>query len=278
MTTEVVCMYANRFDSHTHSENSPDGNHSVMCLCERAIEMGLKGIIITDHMESNDYIKENFLARMEQSIFDTQKAKAVLGERIIINQGIELGQPLCDPQAAETVLALTKYDYVIGSVHLPVGKQDYYYWDFDDPAISIHETVTEYFEQLIETARWGRFDCLGHMTYLIRYIWGRSRIPVDFTNYSDYIDTLFKVLIEGGRGIEVNTSGLRQYLGEALPSLKWVKRYRELGGEIVTIGSDAHYAEDLGAGGDYAMDLLKEAGFRYFAFYKERTPRMMRLV
>ena len=271
-------MYVNRFDSHTHSENSPDANHSVICMCERAIEIGLMGFCITDHMDCQDNEEYNYFARVEQSIFDVQKAQAVLGDKMILTQGIELAQPLEDLPLAEATLALTDYDFVLGSCHALKGKPDFYFWDFTDPEVVLHDTLKAYFDEQIQLARWGKFDCLAHMNYISRYAWGRNRVPVDLTPYDDQIDLLFKTLIEGGKGIEVNTSGLRQGLGVTLPDLGLIKRYRQLGGEIITIGSDAHFAEDLGAGVETAMDLLKEAGFRYFTFFREREPRMLKLV
>jgi len=271
-------MYTNLFDSHTHSENSPDGNHSVMCMCERAVELGLSGLSITDHMEANEYEEFGYRARVQQSIFDIQKAQSLLGDRVLISCGLELGQALQNPAAAKEVLGLCDYDFVIGSLHALAGMKDFYYLDYNDPKIVIRDLVNDYYSQCIDLARWGHFDVLGHLTYPIRYIWGRARIPVDLGLYSDAIDELMRTLISNGRGIEVNTSGLRQGLGTTLPDLPLVRRYRQLGGEIITIGSDAHCAEDLGTGIEYAMDLLKEAGFRHFTFYKERQPRMLDLM
>ena len=270
-------MYTNLFDSHTHSENSPDGNHSVICMCEQAINNGFSGIAITDHMEANDFEKDNYRARMQQSVFDIKRAQQLLGDRLLISCGVELGQALQNKEAALEILNSYDFDFIIGSLHALEGKLDFYYWDYNDPGIVIHDSLVQYYQQQIELAKWGHFDVMGHITYPIRYIWGRSRIPVDLNLYMDLIDQLLRTLIENGRGIEVNTSGLRQELGTTLPDLPLLKRYRQLGGEIITIGSDAHYAEHVGAGVEYAMDLLRQAGFEYFTFYKERQPRMLHL-
>lgn len=270
-------MYTNLFDSHTHSENSPDGNHSVLYMCEQAIANGLTGIAITDHMEANDYVKDNYRTRIQQSIFDITKAQQLLGDRLMISCGVELGQALHNTEAALEVLNMHNFDFVLGSLHAPLGKPDYYYWNFNDPSIVVHDTLVEYYQQQIELAKWGNFDIMGHITYPIRYIWGRSRIPVDISRYSDLIDQLMRTLIENGRGLEVNTSGLRQELGTTLPDLPLLKRYHELGGELITIGSDAHYTEHVGAGVEYAMDMLRSIGFKYFCFYKNREPRMLQL-
>ena len=270
-------MSTNLFDSHPHSENSPDGNHSVLYMCEQAIANGLTGIAITDHMEANDYVKDNYRTRIQQSIFDITKAPQLLGDRLMISCGVELGQALHNTEAALEVLNLHNFDFVLGSLHAPLGKPDYYYWNFNDPSIVVHDTLVEYYQQQIELAKWGNFDIMGHITYPIRYIWGRSRIPVEISRYSDLIAQLMRTLIDNGRGLEVNTSGLRQELGTTLPDLPLLKRYHELGGELITIGSDAHYTEHVGAGVEYAMDMLRSIGFKYFCFYKNREPRMLQL-
>ena len=86
-------MYTNLFDSHTHSENSPDGNHSVLYMCEHAADIGLSGIAITDHLECNDFIKDNYRARIQQSVFDIRRAQQLMGDKLLISCGIELARP-----------------------------------------------------------------------------------------------------------------------------------------------------------------------------------------
>ncbi|MBR5558964.1 MAG: histidinol-phosphatase HisJ family protein [Oscillospiraceae bacterium] len=270
-------MYTNLFDSHTHSENSPDGNHSVLNMCEQAADIGLSGIAITDHLECNDFIKDNYRTRVQQSVFDIRRAQQLLGDKLLISCGIELGQALQNKDAALEILNTYDFDFVLGSLHALEGKLDFCYWDYSDPNIIIHDSLVDYYKQQIDLAKWGHFDVMGHITYPIRYIWGKNRIPVDITRYSDLIDELLRTLIEKGRGIEVNTSGLRQELGTTLPDFPLIKRYRELGGEIITIGTDAHFVEDIGNGVEYTMDMLREAGFEYFSFFKGRQPRMLKL-
>ena len=100
---------------------------------------------------------------------------------------------------------------------------------------------------------------------------------MDLTRHQEAIDQVFRALIQNGKALEVNTSGFRQKIGRALPDLPLLRRYRELGGELVTIGSDAHSTKDLGRGIDEGMDLLKEAGFRYLAVYERRRPILLPL-
>ena len=118
---------------------------------------------------------------------------------------------------------------------------------------------------------------MGHLTYPLRYIEGDHGIPVDLSKHQEAIDGIFRALIDSGKALEVNTSGLRQKIGRALPDLPLVRRYRELGGELVTLGSDAHCVEDLGKGIEAGMDLLREAGFRHFAVYEQHKPILLPL-
>ena len=121
------------------------------------------------------------------------------------------------------------------------------------------------------------FDSMAHITYPIRYMNGKHHLGVDLSRMDDLIDLTLRTLAQNGRALEINTSGLRGTIGETSPTLKYVKRFRELGGEYVTLGSDAHAAEDLGEGIQQAMELACQAGFSYFTFYKKRQPRLLQI-
>ncbi len=270
-------MYHKLFDSHIHSENSPDGNHSVMCICERAAELGMQGVAITDHFDLNDLKLYGYMARIEQSVFDIQKAQAVLGKDLTIAMGVELGQPAYDPKLAHKILDTYDFDFVLCSLHALLDKEDFYYWNFASPDIVIADSVRAYFKELLDIVKWGNFDAIGHFNYLVRYVWGRYRIPIDFADYREEIDAVLKALVQADKGLEINTSGLRTGMGQTMPDLPILKRFRELGGKYVTIGSDAHFAEDVGAGCGVAMQILKGAGFTHYAYYLNRKPNLIAL-
>ena len=126
-------------------------------------------------------------------------------------------------------------------------------------------------------AEWGKFDVLGHLTYPLRYICGDSGIFVDMERYAHIIDEIFRTLIKKGCGIEINTSGLRQKIGVTLPELRYVKRYYDLGGRIITVGSDAHRTEDLGKGTETGIEIARSAGFTEIACYKNRNPIFIKI-
>ncbi|MBC8546285.1 histidinol-phosphatase HisJ family protein [Clostridiaceae bacterium NSJ-31] len=269
-------MLYNLFDSHTHSDNSFDGTHSIMFMCESAIARGLLGIAVTDHADIDFFEEQQFLRRLGQSYFEVQKARSAFGSGFALSSGIEIGEPDADPALADRALAAGKFDFVIGSVHSVWDKKDPYYMNFageDDP----YAVLGAYFDRMQLLLDWGKFDVLGHLTYPMRYIARDGRDDVTLERFDGVIDEILRRVAHAGKGIEINTSGLRQPLGLTMPTLRYVRRYRELGGEIITIGSDAHRAEDLGAGIADGMELARAAGFRYFCFYKRREPRMLRL-
>ena len=116
------------------------------------------------------------------------------------------------------------------------------------------------------------------VAYPLRYITGKHKIRVDLRRYDDKIEEILRLTAQNGRAIEINTSGLYGALRDTMPPLCYVKRYRELGGEYITLGSDAHSADALGRGIDSGMEMLLEAGFSYFTFYKERHPLQFKII
>ena len=268
-------MYSNLFDSHVHSDNSHDGEHSVSFLCEHAQQKNLMGICITDHYEL-DLNEEQSDIRLRNSFIETGRARQAFDQRLLVATGIEMGQATRNFDKANSVLRKYRFDFVLGSLHCDSSMDDYAYVDFS--GLNVELILQRYYEEMLELCRWGAFDSLAHMTYPLRYITGKYHIQVDMQQYEELIAEILRTLAQNGLGLEINTAGLRREIGQTSPTLSYVKLFRELGGEILTFGSDAHRAQDLGAGIEYAMEMAKEAGFNYFAFFKKRDPRMLRLL
>lgn len=263
------------FDFHNHSNQSPDGNNLPKEMVERAIELGMKHYTLTDHLEINKFYDEEFLYEepvRQSSLIVPQLAKE-FADKIDIGYGVELGQPLHDMELTQRMLDTYDYDFIIGSCHMIRGYDDFYFLDYKkiDPQF----LMNVYFEELLEMCEWGGFDVLGHLTYPLRYITGEFGIEINMDEYDDIIADIFKTLIKNGKGIEINTSGLRQKIGKALPDLYYVKMFRNLGGEILTIGSDAHCTADLGKGVNEGIEIAKQAGFDKVAFFKKRKPEFI---
>ena len=262
--------YKNILDMHVHTDNSFDGNHSTMYMCEKACDKGLRAVAFTDHIETDCFYKEKFYKSAAQSFFDSAKARYAFSGKIVVCIGVELGEPTYDVKTAENILDKWKYDFVIASIHNLRNKEDFYYIDYtkEDPFV----LLDEYFDELICLADWGKFDSLAHLTYPLRYIEGEYHINVDLSKYQKKIDQILSLLAEKEKALEINTSGLRQKLKRTLPDESIVMRYKELGGKLITIGSDAHYATHLGLGIGKAMDMAKRCGFDSVALFQSRNP------
>lgn len=260
-------------DCHTHSDCSRDASDPTMMMCEAAARLGIYAITITDHCECNVYYEEAYDHSIRDSYFEAKKAAAVFHDRLQIYAGIEIGQPIQNLAAAEDALSTCAFDFALASVHNIKGMQDFYY--LDASKIDVNAVLDSYFDEMLETIAWGGFDSLAHLTYPWRYFVGEQNYPIDNDRFAPKIDEVLKALIERDKALELNTSGLRQKLGETLPGLPILKRYRELGGQLVTLGSDAHRWGDVSAGIEQGLELLKQAGFNHFALYTQHRPKLI---
>ena len=271
-------MYQNLFDSHTHSVNSPDGVHSLMYLAEQAEEKGLIGLAITDHAECPGFEELGYRTRLIQSAVDTAKAKEAFRHRMTLAFGVELGVCHGMYDAAEHILSLYPYDFVVGACHF--SRQEKSLARTDYSALSqdqTHKLLAEYFEDMLELVRWGKFDSLAHITYPLRWAM-KYGLRLSTDPYREIIDELLCVLAASEKALEVNTSGLRSPLEETMPPRWIVERYKELGGQFITIGSDAHRVDYIGYGISHVMEMLVGVGYEYFTFYSQRKPIMLRIV
>lgn len=259
-------------DCHTHSTLSPDGESSPAAQLGRAVELGLYAWTLTDHCEAQAWEQEyrDRTARAWDAMCDLAQS---IPAPLCFYRGVELGQAHQNPEAARWMLDAYDYDLVIGSIHNLRRKEDFYYMKYQpDRMADVDDLLTAYWQEELELIALGLFDTLGHLTYPLRYMEAALGRPVDLTPYREQIDAIFQALIRGDKAMEVNTSGLRQGMARTMPDLPLLRRYRELGGRLITVGSDAHRTADLGAGVDDAMALLREAGFDAFCVYEKRQP------
>ena len=259
-------------DCHLHTKCSPDGQDTAGLLCEGASRMGMYAVAITDHCECNTYREEGYQQSVRDSYLQARNAASAYNS-LHVYAGVELGQPTQNLNAARDVLSSMDFDFVLASVHNLPGEQDFYFMDFSlMPQRELEQLLNHYMEELMTTVRWGDFDSLAHLTYPWRYIEGRDKRRVPVEKFSEQTDCILRELIRKDEALELNTSGLRQELGDTMPQLPLLKRYRELGGRLVTIGSDAHRWMDIGSGIETGLSLLSQAGFRYFTVFSRRKP------
>lgn len=262
--------FKNILDMHVHTDNSFDGNHSAMFMCEAAEKAGLRSVTFTDHCEVDFYHERHFDRSDFHSYFEVSKAKSAFMGKLLVNAGIELGQPTYDVQTAEQIISRFNYDQVIGSIHNLRDMPDFCELNYSD--YDIYMLLDEYFDEELELAKWGKFDTLAHLTYPLRYMVGDQGYEVDLKRFEDKIDEILKNIIANGKALEINTSGYRQKLGRTMPDADIVKRYKQLGGELITLGSDSHFAEHVGAGIDRGMKLALDCGFNAVALFQSREP------
>lgn len=266
-------MRSNAFvDSHVHSNYSDDSTMRPEEAVAQALAQGLKGLAFTDHYDL-DFNDKEYLFE-----FDPVKRGAHLnvlreryGSEVEILDGIEIGlQPNVIDQST-AIIDSHPFDFVICSVHAVDGIA------LHDPE-GFYENKTKeqayrrYLEEIFQILRgFDDFDVIGHLGYVRRY--GPYEIKsMPLKMYDEIIDTIFKWLIDRGKGIEVNVSGYAYRLGSAIPDVDIVKRFKDLGGEIVTLGSDAHDAAHIGKSFKQGLATIERAGFEHVNYFKNRKP------
>ena len=270
-------MYINLFDSNVHSDNSPGGEDLVTALCEAAVEKEISGICITDLCEMDEFEEGQYGKRVMYSCFAAKKASDVFARQLIVTAGVEICQPHVAPERALEVIGRNRFDFVLGSLH---KTRKYGYMkllDYADPALDMQDVFRNYYTELLEVVKWNGFDSLAHLGYPLRYMRPQNR-SVDLTEMDDIFAEIMKTLVQNGKALELNTGGLRLELGAFTPSNKYLKMYKDYGGELITLGSDALRGDHIGYELQEGMELLKSVGFKYFTFFKERRPVLLRLL
>jgi histidinol-phosphatase (PHP family) len=265
-------------DLHLHTVFSSDSNMNLHTLINTASSSGLSHITITDHFDyDHPDLGAKGLIDIPLYLSSIRQASQQMRDTIHITAGLELGfqDHLIDRNDALT--SAYNFDFVIGSVHNVNGA------DLGGPGAAffqkrtMYEAREAYLSSILYFARRSiGFDVVGHVDYIVRY-GNPERIPLLHSDHRDLLDELFHALIDRGKGIEINTSGLRYKLGYPHPHATILKRYRELGGEIITIGSDAHRACDVASGFGETENLLKSLGFSYYCVFRNRKPEFIPL-
>lgn len=265
-------MGKKKFDLHTHSHFSLDSETPLEDMIEAAIEVGITDYAITDHVDY-DYDSEAELTNWEVDEAEYDKAITRFQEKykdkIRIYKGIEFGvQPHLAARMDEFVNR-NNFDFVIASQHT-VDSTDLYETRYFD-AYSDLEAVRHYYEMYHTCAKMSdAYSVLGHLDLYIRY--KKTLADIDMVKYIDYIDSIFDVVIAKGKGIEINAGGFKYKLGDNNPSQEILKRYREKGGEIITLGSDAHTPNYIGLMHDENIEMLKALNFKYVCTFEKMKP------
>ncbi len=267
----------NLYDMHMHTSFSGDSKANPYDMAQKAIDLGLEGICFTDHLDF-DYKESPGMFDLDIPAYQKKilEVKNSYSDKLNIGWGIELGLQPYLAEKNNAVIQENNFDFVIGSTHM-VNQVDIYYPAFYEGR-NEDDCYREYFEETLKNAQSSvDFDVYGHLDYIVRYGPNKNKY-YSYDKYADIIDEILRTLISRGRGIELNTAGFKYGLGHAHPTIDTLKRYKELGGEIITIGSDAHAPEQIAWDFEKVPSILKEAGFEYFTVFHNRKPKFIKLL
>ena len=253
-------------DAHLHTDLSPDSDVPIDVYCAAALDRRIPELAITDHLDFDPLAPAHAFADFatrERTVRDAAERWA--GRGLAIRFGVEISYESHREAEIREHLAAHPYDFVIGSVHVmrhsPYIGSRVAAWV---AGRSFAEIVAPYFDEVAAAIRSGLFDTLGHLDYVKKYLAGHVA-PAAFAAAPETYEPILRDLVESGSGLEVNASGLRQAPRETYPAPWVVARFRELGGEVVTAGSDAHRAPWFAYGLARAYGIAAAAGFEQLA-------------
>ena len=255
------------FDFHMHSSVSFDAFTEAKEMVDAAASAGIKQNCFTDHLDYDP------LADPDKFVFDTQIYNETYDNLyhpdVEIFRGIEFGMLPDNVETMEADLKRRRFDFVLGSVHF-VEDVDIYYDTFWKGK-TMDQAEQRYLEETLACVKaHDGFDVLGHLTYACKAMSNPTHRPILYERHKDLVDEILRTLAQKGKGLEVNTSGLDP-CGVFLPTADYLRRFKELSGEIVTVGSDAHNAERVGQYCQEACQMVADI-FGYVCTFADRKP------
>ena len=255
------------FDNHLHSNVSFDSVSHPMEMVLAAKNAGLREICFTDHYDYNSDPKKR------HNLFSLDAYRAAYDGLSVpdlrIRRGVELGLTRWNGPQIKDFISRYPFDFAIGSVHFVDGFDPYEpeYWY----GRTVQEAFRVYLEEVYQCVQIHEdFDVLGHLTYVCKSVHNPTHEPVRMKDFGDITEEIMKILVAKGKGMEINTSGMDR-AGVFLPTADFLRRFKELGGEIVTVGSDAHDPGRVGQYAPQALEILEEI-FGYVCTFEKRKP------
>lgn len=255
------------FDYHMHSTVSFDGHDSGLAMALAAKAAGLKEICFTDHID------HDCDPTGQSMVFDTERYNAEYDALEVpglkIRRGVEYGLKPYNKEMLKEDLKRRHFDFVLGSVHF-VNEVDIYFKDYWQDK-TIDQAVQLFLEETLKCVEHhDDYDVLGHLSYICKVKGHPDPKPLYLKDNREIVDEILKILVRKGKGMEINTSGVDR-VGDFLPSARHLQRFCELGGRIVTVGSDAHDPSRVGQYSDRALLILKEI-FGHVCTFDGRSP------
>lgn len=256
-------------DFHLHSTFSPDSNIPLETIVKKAISLGLDSIAITDHFDAEKPVKNHPLhLDISNYTLSISEVKTKYQDEIEVLTGIELGL-INNPEILkmyDEILNEYEFDFVIASFH---KHSDFAWIDLSEylSGRTDEEATFDYYNHIIDTLKiYKNFDVLGHINVIDRYV----KEPLPFEKIKPYITEIFNIIIPSGKGIEINTSGAKHGIETTMPNKKIFELYVNMGGTIVTVGSDAHVENSVTKGFKDAEILLENTGIEKISKFVKR--------
>lgn len=259
------------FDFHMHSAVSCDGISTGYEMALAARDAGMKEICFTDHLDYDPcgVLKLDFDTQAYNDAYDGLEIPG-----LTIRRGAEFGMLRDNPHQLKKDLQRRHFDFIIGSCHFTQDLDIYYplFWE----GKTMDQAERLYLEEILACVQVHEdFDVLGHITYIGKAASNPTHRPVPYETHRELVDEILRILVEKGKGIEINTSGVDP-CGVFLPDERYLRRFKELGGEIVTVGSDAHDTSRAGQYCEEAIRLVQDI-FGYVCTFADRKPVFHRI-
>jgi histidinol-phosphatase (PHP family) len=263
-------------DMHSHTENSHDATANPVLLCQNNIARGVRACAFTDHSDGHLYGKIDINSIIGGSVRDALDMREMYAGSLRVFTGVELGESIWHGEIEKDLFSLYNFDVVIGSVHTvrhrkdsrPFAQIDFSIWSDSE----VDEFLTMYFDDLYTTVTTVSCDIMAHLTVPFRYIIGKAGKHIDISRYMPKIKQILKYIIDRGIAMEVNTSGIGSSYSVLLPDIEFIKLYRDMGGYLITLGSDAHTEAKAANAFPETLSLLKNLGFKHIYYFEKRIP------
>lgn len=267
------------FDNHLHTEHSHDSTAPMEEMIRAAIAQGLGGIAITEHCDMEYYHTIPVFEPTRASVRQARELQEKYRDKLKILAGVEICETIWEPEASDAFLRELAFDVVIGSVHAvlfedatePYSHINFAKWSHERIGAYLHQ----YFADMIKMIHTTSFDILAHLTCPLKYILRQTSFRFELDEYRDEIGEILSLLIGRGIALELNASGYRCEMGVPMPDEEILRMYRLMGGNRVSLASDAHVPGDVGVPFDTAVALLRRCGFTQTVYFEDRVCRVV---
>ena len=263
-------------DTHVHSRFSHDSEARISDICKAAREKHIGAVCITDHADIKPHTDMEEQLRIRKDVALTVAKEKENPDGVELLLGIELACGGFYPQndifdrVADTLLTVGSLDCVIGSVHsvgaISTARNNYAQMNKGE----LLGCMDRYFDAVLAMLEYGQPDVLAHLTYPLRYINGKFERGLNWQDLEPKIKQILSWIIDKHIALEINTSCLGTYYDALMPDKDILRLYRQMGGTLLTLGSDAHKPENLAKGFQQTVAWLKTQNVTQLQYVKNR--------